>query len=66
MLYSHTITNQTCCNIIWFYGNSNTAGIIINTDVVSDAMGIYTNYIALNATNPIHIPDDIRQRVEGI
>ena len=35
------------------------------TDVVTDAMGIYSTYIALNALTPVHIPDDIRQRVEG-
>ena len=37
----------------------------IMIDVVTDAMGIYTTYIALNALSPVHVPDDIRQRVEG-
>jgi hypothetical protein len=35
-------------------------------NVVSDAVGIYSTYIALNALAPVHIPDDIRQRVEGV
>lgn len=35
------------------------------TDVVTDAMGIYSTYVALNALTPVHLPDDIRQRVEG-
>ena len=39
---------------------------ISSTDVVTDAMGIYSTYIALNALTPVHIPDDVRQRVEGI
>lgn len=28
-------------------------------------MGIYSTYVALNALTPVHLPDDIRQRVEG-
>lgn len=39
---------------------------ILTADVVSDAMGIYTTYVALNALTPIHVPDNIRQRVEGL
>jgi A-kinase anchor protein 10 len=33
-------------------------------NVVTDAIGIYSTYIALNALTPVHMPDDIRQRVE--
>ena len=36
------------------------------TDVVTDAIGIYSAYIALNALTPVYVPDDIRQRVEGM
>ena len=32
---------------------------------MTDALGIYTTYIALNATAPVGIPDEIRQTVEG-
>ena len=37
----------------------------IHSDVVTDALGIYSTYIALNALTPVELPDDIRQRVEG-
>lgn len=36
------------------------------TDVMTDAIGIYSAYIALNALTPVYVPDDIRQRVEGM
>ena len=32
---------------------------------MTDAIGIYTTYIALNALSPLDIPDEMRQRVEG-
>lgn len=31
-----------------------------------DALGIYSKYLALNATEPVGVTDEIRQRVEGI
>lgn len=31
----------------------------------TDALGIYSKYLALNATNPVGVTDEIRQRVEG-
>lgn len=30
-----------------------------------DALGIYSNYLALNATKPVGVTDEIRQQVEG-
>lgn len=36
------------------------------TAVGTDAMEIYTTYIALNATSPVGIPAEIRQKIEGI
>lgn len=39
--------------------------ISVYSAVVTDAIGIYTTYIALNALSPLDIPDEIRQRVEG-
>lgn len=35
-------------------------------DLEPDALGIYSNYLALNATKPVGVTDEIRQRVEGI
>ena len=40
-------------------------GFWLLTDVVTDAMGIYTTYIALNALTPIGLPDEMRQKVES-
>ena len=40
--------------------------VVLHPDLVSDAMGIYSTYIALNALTSVHVPDDIRQSVEGI
>jgi hypothetical protein len=31
-----------------------------------DALGVYSKYLALNATNQVEVTDEIRQRVEGI
>ena len=39
---------------------------VVFTAVGIDAMEIYTTYVALNATNPVGIPAEIRQRIEGI
>lgn len=35
------------------------------TAIVTDALGIYTTYIALNAHAPVGVPDEMRQMVEG-
>ena len=36
------------------------------TGVKSDALGIYTTYISLNAINNVKIDDQLRQHIEGI
>lgn len=39
---------------------------IMYAAIATDALGIYSTYIALNATSPVGIPDNLRQEVEGI
>ncbi|KAL5477283.1 hypothetical protein EMCRGX_G024056 [Ephydatia muelleri] len=37
---------------------------LLMSSLASDALGIYTTFVALNAVTPVGIPDNIRQKVE--